>query len=74
MVLAKIKNDKYYTPPDIAKYIVEKTKEIIGSENITEYIEPSAGSGVFLDYLDKHQTIFNNLCGDFESKEIINQE
>ena len=51
--IAKIKLDKYYTSPELAKYCVEKTKEIIGSENITEYIEPSAGSGVFLDYLDK---------------------
>jgi hypothetical protein len=39
--------------PDLAKYIVDKTKEIIGEENISEYIEPSAGAGVFLDYLDK---------------------
>lgn len=51
--MAKIKNDKYYTPPDLAKYCIEKTKEIIGENNITEYIEPSAGQGVFLDYLDK---------------------
>ena len=49
----KIDNDKYYTPYDLAKYCVEKTKEIIGEENITEYLEPSAGSGVFLKYLDK---------------------
>lgn len=51
--MAKIINDKYYTSPDLAKYCVEKTKEIIGEDNITEYIEPSAGSGVFLDYLNK---------------------
>lgn len=51
--MAKIQNDKYYTSPDLAKYCVEKTKEIIGEDNITEYIEPSAGSGVFLDYFDK---------------------
>ena len=51
--MAKIKLDKYYTSPELAKYCVEKTKEIIGSKNITEYIEPSAGSGAFLDYLDK---------------------
>lgn len=51
--MAKIELDKYYTSPELAKYCVEKTKEIIGSDNITEYIEPSAGSGVFLDYLDK---------------------
>lgn len=51
--MAKIELDKYYTSPELAKYCIEKTKEIIGSENITEYIEPSAGAGVFLDYLDK---------------------
>jgi len=51
--MAKIKNDKYYTSPKLAKYIVSKTKEIIGKNNITEYLEPSAGQGVFLDYLDK---------------------
>ena len=51
--IAKIINDKYYTSPELAEYCVKKTKEIIGEENITEYLEPSAGSGVFLDYLDK---------------------
>ena len=51
--IAKILNDKYYTSPELAEYCVKKTKEIIGEENITEYLEPSAGSGVFLDYLDK---------------------
>jgi len=51
--LAKIELDKYYTPPDLAKYVVIKTKEVIGENNITEYIEPSAGAGVFLDYLDE---------------------
>lgn len=51
--MAKIKNDKYYTPKDLAEYVVNKTKEIIGENNITEYLEPSAGSGVFLDILDK---------------------
>lgn len=53
IIIAKINNDKYYTPPGLAKYIVNKTKEIIGEENIIEYLEPSAGAGVFLDYLDK---------------------
>ena len=43
--MAKIELDKYYTSDDLAKYCVEKTKEIIGEENITEYLEPSAGSG-----------------------------
>jgi len=51
--MAKIENDKYYTSKELAKHCIEKTKEIIGEENITEYLEPSAGSGVFLDFLDK---------------------
>lgn len=46
------KLDKYYTPPELAEYVVSKTEEIIGEQNITEYIEPSAGAGVFLDYLE----------------------
>lgn len=49
----KIPLDKYYTPSELAKYVVNKTKEVIGEDNISEYIEPSAGAGVFLDYLDK---------------------
>lgn len=51
--MAKIENDKYYTSSELAEYVVNKTKEIIGENNITEYLEPSAGSGIFLDYLDK---------------------
>ena len=53
MSMAKRPLDKYYTPVDLAKYCVEKTNEIIGEDNITEYLEPSAGTGVFLKYLDK---------------------
>lgn len=41
--------DKYYTPKGIAKHCYDKVLEIIGKENITEIIEPSAGAGVFLD-------------------------
>lgn len=57
--ISKIKNDKYYTPPDLANYCVNKTKEIVGVDNITEYIEPSAGTGVFLDYLDKPYSAYD---------------
>ena len=52
-ISTKIKNDKYYTSKELAEYVVDKTKEIIGEENITEYLESSAGNGVFLDYLNK---------------------
>ena len=51
--MSKIKNDKYYTSPKLAEYCVRKTKDSVGRENITEYVEPSAGSGVFLEYFDK---------------------
>lgn len=51
--MTKIKLDKYYTSDDLAKYCVEKTIEIIGDKNITEFLEPSAGEGVFLKYLNK---------------------
>ena len=47
----KIKNDKYYTPGWLAKYCVNKTKELF--PDITEFVEPSGGAGVFLDYLPR---------------------
>lgn len=42
----KIKNDKYYTPKDLAKYLINKTIEIIGTNNITDIIEP------YFDYIE----------------------
>lgn len=57
--MSKIADDKYYTSPELARYCVNKVKEIIGADNITEYIEPSAGKGVFLDYLDKPYIAFD---------------
>ena len=71
--MAKIQNDKYYTSPELAKYCVEKTKEIIGEDNIVEYVEPSAGSGVFLDYLDKPYLAYDIEPED-ESEQIIECE
>ena len=50
--MAKIQNDKYYTPVNLAKYCIDKTYEIIGKENISEIIEPSAGNGSFSNQLD----------------------
>ena len=57
--MAKINLDKYYTPSDLAEYCVKKTKEVIGVENITEWLEPSAGAGVFLPYLDNNFLAFD---------------
>ena len=36
-----------------------KTKQIIGAENITEWLEPSAGNGVFLPYLDNNYIAYD---------------
>lgn len=55
----KIVLDKYYTPANLAEYCVNKTKEVIGSKNITEWLEPSAGAGVFLPYLDEKYLAFD---------------
>ena len=69
--MSKIPYDKYYTPYELAKYCVEKTKDVIGEENITEYIEPSAGNGVFLKYLDKQYKAYDILP---EGYNIIKQD
>ena len=57
--MAKINLDKYYTPADLAEYCVKKTKEVIGEENITEWLEPSAGAGAFLPYLNNNYLAFD---------------
>lgn len=50
--MAKIQNDKYYTPIDLAKYCIDKAIEIVGESNISEFIEPSAGNGSFSNQLN----------------------
>jgi hypothetical protein len=45
--MAKIEFDKYYTPPIVARWCIEKAYEVIGKDNITEVVEPSAGAGSF---------------------------
>lgn len=54
MRVAKIPLDKYYTSQELADYCTQKTIEIIGVDNITEFIESSAGSGVFLNSIEKY--------------------
>lgn len=48
----KLENDKYYTPVDLAKRLIDKTFEVIGKENITDIVEPSAGNGSFSNQLN----------------------
>ena len=45
--MAKIFADKYLTSPRTAKFCIDKVYEVIGRENISEIIEPSAGCGSF---------------------------
>lgn len=47
--MAKIEQDKYYTPRELAKRCYNTALSVLGKENITEIIEPSAGDGAFLD-------------------------
>ena len=49
--MAKIQYDKYYTPDDLVQHCMNKIDEIIDFENITEYIESSAGAGAFVEYI-----------------------
>lgn len=48
--MAKLKNDKYYTNDDLAKYVIQKTFEVLG-DDWNRIIEPAAGAGSFLNYL-----------------------
>ena len=52
MKTTKLDNDKYYTPIDLAKKCIDKTFKLIGVENISEIIEPSAGNGSFSNQIE----------------------
>jgi len=41
--------DQYYTKPSIAKKCVDKIREMLPAADAYQWIEPSAGSGVFLN-------------------------
>jgi hypothetical protein len=43
----KLHLDQYYTPDDVAQYCIDKAFTVIGKANISDIIEPSAGTGVF---------------------------
>lgn len=47
----KLHLDKYYTPDWVARKCIAIANEVIGADNITEYFEPSAGKGVFVNEL-----------------------
>lgn len=49
----KLELDKYYTPVDLAEDLINKSIEVIGIDNISEFVEPSAGNGSFSNILSK---------------------
>lgn len=58
--MAKIAFDKYYTEDELAKYCVEKTYEILGTD-WDRIIEPSAGAGAYLKYLPENTLAYDIL-------------
>lgn len=58
--MPKIANDKYYTEDQLAKYCVDKTFEVLGSE-WDRIIEPSAGAGAYLKYLPEDTLAYDIL-------------
>lgn len=80
----KLENDKYYTPRSVAKYVIDKTYEIIGRDCITEIVEPSAGNGAFSSQVDNCKAFdiepecdsitkqdFLTLCMDYKKGRLI---
>jgi len=43
----KIENNKYYTPDEVAQQCIEWVYDYIDGNDITEWVEPAAGSGSF---------------------------
>lgn len=66
----KIELDKYYTNKELAKRLINKTFEVLGKENITEIIEPSAGNGAF------SKQIYNCIAYDIkpDDESVIEQD
>lgn len=60
-LLNEKEKDQYFTKPKIAKYILNKSKNILKNNGINIddyfYIEPSTGEGSFFNLLPKNKTI-----------------
>lgn len=74
--MAVNEKDKYYTPEWLVKHTIQKAIEIIGKDNITEVVEPSAGDGAFIEQL---RLSFNGITYRFydlypEHPEVIKQD
>ena len=70
--MAKIHNDKYYTPDLVVKKVIEVLeKDVMPIEKFTRIIEPSAGAGAFLNYLPEETLAFDI---ELQDKRIKNVE
>ena len=49
----KLNLDQYYTPEDLAIECTKKAVEVLEIENISEFYEPSAGTGAFVKAVKK---------------------
>ncbi len=45
--------DKYFTPDWLVKKQIKKTIEIVGEDNISDIVEPSAGDGAYIKFLSE---------------------
>lgn len=54
----KIENDKYFTPPELAKELIQLTYDTIGND-WERIIEPCAGDGSFLQFLPKNTIAYD---------------
>ena len=48
----KVNLDKYYTPPELAKRLIETTLNVLSGNTISDVIEPSAGNGSFSNQIE----------------------
>jgi len=49
--------DQFFTKPEISQELIRKVDQILGLENFDLFLEPSAGSGSFYDYLPLNKRI-----------------
>lgn len=76
--MAKIHNDKYYTPDNVVKKVLEVLeKDVMPINKFTRIIEPSAGAGAFLKRLPESSIGYdvepqgeNIIKGDYLKQEI----
>lgn len=72
--MAKIFNDKYYTPIELSNRCWEIVDEIIGITNITDIIEPSCGNGSFFHSPLAKPNIGIDILPEFYGENIIKDD